>query len=138
MNWLYRLTADVVVLTHLSYVLFVVVGQLLVLVGWARRWEWVRNRGFRGAHLMAILVVVLESWIGITCPLTTLEQWLRTRGGQAAYQGDFVGNLAHDLLFVDWPPWVFTVVYSLFGLLVVMTLWILPPRWRLVPHPVRN
>ena len=39
----------------------------------------------RLAHLAAIAVVVAESWLGLTCPLTTLESWLRARAGVAPY-----------------------------------------------------
>ncbi len=130
MLWIPRLAADFVVVTHASYVLFVLLGQLVILLGWLRGWQWIRNRWFRGPHLAAIAIVVVESWIGITCPLTTLEHWLRSQAGETTYRGSFLGNAAHDLLFVDWAPWVFTLVYTLFGLLVLLTLVFVPPRWR--------
>ena len=130
MPTLTRLAADAVVLGHLGYVAFVVVGQLLILVGWLKRWRWIQNVWFRGIHLTAITVVVLESWFEIVCPLTTLEQWLRERDGGNDYHGDFLASLAHDLLFVDWPPWAFTAVYTGFGGLVLFTLLLAPPRRR--------
>lgn len=124
----YRLAADAVVVAHFSYVAFVVVGLLVVLVGRLRRWEWTRGFWFRIAHLTAIAVVVAEAWCGVTCPLTTLENWLRVRGGGATYEGDFIGNLAHELLFWEGEPWQFTAAYTVFGLLVAATLLIWPPR----------
>ncbi len=127
---LYKLAADVVVVMHAAYVSFVVFGQLAVLIGILCRWEWVRNRWFRWLHLAAISIVVAEALLGIVCPLTTLEGWLRARAGQANYQGDFVGHWVHELLFYEAPPWVFTLVYTAFGLLVVATFVIAPPRRR--------
>lgn len=126
----YRLAADVVVLVHMAYVLFVIVGFVLTLLGGVLRWTWVRNPWFRSIHLAMILFVVAEAWCGITCPLTVWEQDLRTLAGQETYRGAFLANLVHDLLFYDAPPWVFTTLYSLFGLGVVSTFWLAPPRWR--------
>jgi hypothetical protein len=123
-----RIAADVTVVLHFGYVAFVVLGLLLVLLGIACRWQWVRNLWFRIAHLAAILIVVGEAWLGITCPLTTLEQWLRHQAGQTGYRGDFLATLVHDLLFYDAPGWVFTAAYTLFGLLVAATFVLAPPR----------
>lgn len=123
----YRALADVVVVLHASYVGFVVLGQVAILMGWLRRWRWVHHLAFRVAHLTAILVVVLESWCGITCPLTTWENSLREKAGQAAYEGDFIAEWTHQILFYSAPPWVFTVCYSVFGALVLLTLFLVPP-----------
>lgn len=126
----YRILADITVVLHAAFVLFVVLGLPAVLIGWWRNWSWVRNRTFRLLHLAMILFVVAESLCGIMCPLTVWEQQLRQLAGQETYQGDFIANLVHDLLFFDAPTWVFTVCYTAFGGLVLATLWLVPPRWR--------
>src|SRR5438309_978417 len=100
----YSLAADVVVVLHAAYVSFVIFGQLAIVIGILRRWAWVRNRWFRWLHLIAISIVVVESLLGIVCPLTTYEGWLRARAGQSGYRGDFVGHWVHELLFYDAPP----------------------------------
>jgi len=125
---LYKLAADLVVVVHFGYVSFVLVGQVLILLGVMCRWRWVRNPWFRWLHLGAISIVVAESLLGIVCPLTTWESWLRREAGEATYSGDFLGHWAHELVFYDAPPWVFTVAYSIFGLLVVGTFLLAPPR----------
>ena len=117
----YKLAADFVVVLHASYVAFVVFGQLAILIGILCRWAWVRNRWFRWLHLGAISIVIAEALLGIVCPLTTLEGWLRARAGGTGYRGDFVGHWVHELLFYDAPSWVFTLVYAVFGLLVLTT-----------------
>ncbi len=122
----YRLAADVTVLLHLAYVAGVVLGLLAVWVGYFRQWNWVRLPWFRWGHLAMILIVVVEAWAGITCPLTTLEQALRQRAGQATYSGSFIANAVHDLLFFDLPPWSFTLVYTAFGGLVALAFSLVP------------
>lgn len=122
------LMADLVVLAHFAWMAFIVGGQVLILAGALRRWNWVRNPGFRYAHLMAISLVALESSVGMLCPLTQWEFGLRMAGGQSPEEGSFVGRLAHRLLFFDLPETVFTTAYVLFTLLVIATLVAIPPR----------
>jgi hypothetical protein len=114
----------------MAYVLFVIVGFLLTLAGCVFRWQWIRNPWFRGVHLAMILVVVAEAWLGITCPLTTWEHQLRELAGEESYDGAFIANLVHDWLFYEAPTWVFTLIYSLFGLGVLLTFFFAPPKWR--------
>lgn len=130
MNLFYRLAADAVVVLHAAYALTIVVGLLLIVIGIPLRWQWIRNLKFRVTHLVMILIVVVESWLGITCPLTTLEKYLRGKAGETSYDGDFIANAVHDLLFFEFTPTTFTWIYSCFGGLVVLTLFLAPPKWR--------
>ena len=79
----YLLAADALLFSHVLFVAFVVFGLVLVLVGKALDWAWVRNRWFRYAHLAAIAVVVIQAWVGAICPLTTWEMALREHAGGA-------------------------------------------------------
>ncbi len=124
----YAWLADATVALHASFVLFVVGGQLLILLGWLGKWAWVRNPIFRISHLAAILFVVLEAWLGVNCPLTLLENRLRELAGQGVYELSFIGYWLNRILFYSAPEWVFTSLYSGFGLLVVVTFIIYPPR----------
>ncbi len=123
----YQLLADAVLALHVAIVLFVVGGLVLVIAGNFRGWRWVNRLWFRLAHLGAIAVVVAEAWFAITCPLTTLEMWLRAKGAEATYGGSFIEHWLQRLLYYDAPGWVFTLMYSLFGLLVLATWWYFPP-----------
>ncbi|MGI9517119.1 MAG: DUF2784 domain-containing protein [Pirellulaceae bacterium] len=120
----YRIAADIVLAVHWSFVLFVVVGLLLILVGGLRGWAWVRNPWFRVLHLLAIGIVVLQAWIGMVCPLTDLEMMLRQRAGDAIYGGSFIAHWLKEMLYFEFPPWVFALCYTAFGL-VVLGSWIL-------------
>lgn len=122
--------ADLVLFIHAAFVAFVVLGQVVILLGWWRGWRWTRKMSFRVAHLAAIGYVVLESWIGIACPLTVLENTLRRAAGEAGYAGSFIADWLSRLLYWSAPPWIFTLVYTLFGVLVAVTYWKYPPRRR--------
>jgi len=124
----YGILADVVVVTHAAFVGFVLFGFAAIVMGVALDWEWVRNLRFRLAHLIAIAVVCLDALLGFRCPLTTLENRLRARAGQARYPGDFIGYWAHRLIFYSAPRWVFADLYLGFGALVVLVFWLAPPR----------
>ena len=126
----YTMLADAVVVVHAAYVAFVVGGLFAIVIGAAMGWRWTRSFSFRVAHLAAIALVCIESIVGVMCPLTSLEDWMRQRGGAATYPGDFVGYWAHRLIFYDFPPWMFTTAYIAFAVLVVITFILLPPRWQ--------
>jgi hypothetical protein len=108
---------------------FVVLGLVLILLGIALRWSWVRNTWFRAIHLIAITIVVVESAAGIPCPLTVWEHRLRQLAGQAGHQGDFIAYWTHRLIFYRAEPWVFTLVYTLFGVAVLAAFVLAPPGW---------
>jgi polyferredoxin len=123
----YQILADAVLAVHVAIVVFVVGGLVLILVGNRLGRHWVNRRGFRYLHLLAIGVVVLQAWLGVLCPLTTLEMWLRAEAGEAGYTGSFVQHWLKRLLYYEAPPWVFIVAYSLFGLAVLFAWWKFPP-----------
>jgi len=126
--------ADLVLLVHFGIVVFVVIGLLLVVVGNLLAWRWVNTFWFRLAHLLAMGVVVAESWLGMTCPLTTLESWLRKQAGLAPYTQSFIEHWVQRVLFYQAPPWVFATGYTVFGLLIVAAWWYFPPRFK-KPRP---
>jgi len=124
----YQLLADVVLTLHVAVVAFVILGLVLVVIGNLRNWRWVNALWFRFAHLGAIAVVVGEAWLDITCPLTTLEMWLREKAHATTYSGSFIEHWLQRILYYEAPSWVFVLGYSLFGLLVVATWFCFPPN----------
>ncbi len=86
----YRLLADLVVFAHLAFILFVVLGSLLVL----------RRPHLAWLHLPALAWGMASEFFGLLCPLTPLETMLRSLGGQSGYGGDFV---EHYLTAVIYP-----------------------------------
>lgn len=126
--WLYSIAADFVLILHVLLVVFIVGGLVAVLVGKLRGWQWPMHVWFRLTHVAAIGTVVVQSWLGITCPLTVWEQGLRARAGTVTYQGDFIAHWLQQILFYTAPAWVFITVYTLFGGLVVWSWLWAPPR----------
>ena len=124
----YLLLADAVLVIHLGVVAFVVGGLAAILIGNLRDWGWVNGWWFRAAHLAAIAVVAAEAWLGLACPLTTLEAWLRDQGGAPIHAESFVGYWVQRLLFYRAPWWVFALAYSAFAGLVILAWWRFPPR----------
>ena len=123
----YRLLADGVLIVHFLFVAFVIGGLLARLAGLAAGWRWVRHAWFRRTHLAAVAIVVLQAWLGLICPLTRWENALRLRAGQTPYEETFVQHWLHRILFYQAEPWVFTVVYTIFGA-AVLAAWL--PRRR--------
>ena len=86
---LYRALADLVLVAHLGFVVFVVLGALLAL-----RWPkllWL--------HAPAAVWGAAIEFSGRVCPLTPLEIWLRHQGGEAGYAGGFVEHYLVPLLY---------------------------------------
>lgn len=122
--------ADLVLAVHVAIVLFVILGVVLIVLGNVWGWRWVNRLWFRLAHLATILVVVAEAWLGLVCPLTTLEMWLREQAGSRVYAGSFIQYWLQRLLYYQAPDWVFILLYSLFALLVLAVWWRYPPLRR--------
>jgi len=100
-------THDLVVAVHLLFVVFVVIGGLLLL-----RWP-----GLIWLHLPAIAWGVFIEFSGGICPLTPLENQLRLEAGQDAYSGGFV---EHYLLPILYPDNLTLDVQQVLGTLVIL------------------
>lgn len=148
--------ANLIVFVHLAYVAFVVLMVPVIVIGGILKWKWVRNFWLRLVHFIMIAVVVVETVFGVTCPLTTWETSYRMAGGQYGvvrdengeaidmgegyvkigptkeYQEDFVGRCLRAVLFFDpdeVPQWVLNCFYYGFGAMILITLFLIPPRW---------
>ncbi len=98
--------ADGLVLVHAAFVVFVVFGGLLA-------WRWPR---LAWLHLPAVAWAALLEFRQWICPLTPLEQWLRTMAGESGYNGSFV---EHYLLPLLYPPGLTAAKQWLLGAAVV-------------------
>jgi len=89
----YHALADLVLVIHALFIIFVILGGLLVL-------HW---RVIIWPHLPAVAWAVLLEVFGWLCPLTPLEQWLRRAAGTASYSGSFI---EHYLVPFIYPAWL--------------------------------
>ncbi len=108
METLARALADLLVLMHLCFVLFVVFGGLF-----AWRWRWVI-----GLHLPAAVWGALIEFFSWECPLTPLENELRHKAAQTGYEGGFID---HYLLPILYPAGLGREIQILIGLFVVVS-----------------
>ena len=128
-DFLFVLAADVLLFAHVLFVVFVVLGLTLIFIGKLVDWAWVRNPWFRIAHVAAIGIVVFQSWVGVICPLTTWEMALREHAGDVTYSGSFISHWLDAFLYYQAPAWVFTVCYTVFAVVVVVSwFWVRPRR----------
>jgi hypothetical protein len=122
------LLADALLALHVGVVAFVVLGAIAILAGGPLGWRWVRGFGFRIAHLSLMVFIALQAWLGRLCPLTTWEQSLRNRAGQATYDASFIQHWLSRLIFFDAPWWTFVAAYTGLALLLALCWWRWPPR----------
>ena len=113
----YRILADLVVLVHFGFILFAVLGALLV-VRW-KRCAWV--------HIPVFVWAVLIEFVGWICPLTPLENWLRRQGGGVGYESGFI---EHYILPIIYPAGLTRGVQMVLGTFVLVVnlgiyLWVL-------------
>ena len=87
---LYRLAAETVLLLHLAFIVFVIAGAT-----GAARWSWLPL-----IHLPAAAWGVFVELTGRVCPLTTAENYLRLKAGEAGYSESFI---EHYLLAIIYP-----------------------------------
>jgi uncharacterized protein DUF2784 len=104
---LFRTAADLVVVVHAAFVVFVVLGGVLV-ARWPRA-AWL--------HLPAVAWGIVVESAGWICPLTPLENYLRERGGSSAYRGEFI---EHYLLPVLYPAQLTRTRQTWLGILAVV------------------
>ena len=118
--------ADMVLILHFAFVLFVAGGLAMIWLGAAAGWRWVRNFWFRILHLAAIAYVAGQAVLGVWCPLTLWEDALRGRYEEKS----FVARWIHRLMFYDFPEWVFSAAYVLFAVIVATSWWFVRPDRR--------
>jgi uncharacterized protein DUF2784 len=124
----YSLLADLIVLLHFAFVLFVLFGGLLT-VKWPRV-VWI--------HGPALLWGCLVEFMGMICPLTPLENRLRIQGGEAGYHGDFLTRWLLSILYPEaLTPGIQLAIGALvLALNVAIYTWIWRRRRRQVLQPI--
>lgn len=127
---LYHLAADTLLIVHVLFVAFIVLGFVMILLGTIAKWNWTRNLWFRSLHLAAIVIVVIQTWFGVLCPLTTWEMYFREKAGDMVYAGSFIQYWLHRVLFYQAEAWVFALCYTVFGVMVIASWYFHRPHFR--------
>jgi glycopeptide antibiotics resistance protein len=116
------LLADLVLGAHFAIAAFLVLGMVLIPLGAYWHWTWVRSRHLRQIHMGLMVLIAIEALFHITCPLTTLEAYLRKSTAPESFWADQLGKI----LYWDLPLEFFTILY---GCCVVWALFL----WKSVP-----
>jgi len=105
---IYRILADIVVLLHFLWILFLFWGAL-----WGRR-----TKAIRIIHLSGLFFALIIQVFGWYCPLTYLEVWLRSRHDPGlAYTGAFIVHYVERVVYLELPRlFIFVLTLLLVGL----------------------
>jgi len=122
------LLADTILALHVAVVAFVILGEVLILLGGWRGWRWVRGFRWRVTHLLLMGFIAVQAWLGELCPLTVWEQALRRLAGEIVYDESFIEHWLSRLIFFEAPWWMFVAAYTGFAALVLVSWFRVPPR----------
>src|SRR5437867_13361458 len=99
MKLILEFLADLLMMSHACFSLFLIGGLVLILTGMILGWRWTRHRWFRVLHLAAALVLVARAWTGIPCPFSAGEDALRTPMAGKCFLGSAFHESFHRLAF---------------------------------------
>jgi len=110
---LYSIAADIVVIVHLIFVAFVVLGGLLV----------IKKRKIVYFHIPAVIWGTLIEFFGWICPLTPLEQKLRMLAGQSGYSESFIEHYIIPVLYPDFLARDLQIFLGLFVIIINLVIY---------------
>ncbi|MCJ2165193.1 MULTISPECIES: DUF2784 domain-containing protein [unclassified Pseudodesulfovibrio] len=124
--------ADIILVLHFTIAAFNALSLPVIWIGRLAGLAFVHNPWFRWSHVGLMGFVLLETMAGKLCPLTVWEGMLRRTGGQAGpgQSQSFVGHWASRILFQDFSQTQFAVAYALFFGLILLTLFLVPVRYK--------
>ena len=115
--------ADIILIIHFSIVCFIVSLFTTIPLGYKFKWSWVRNRNLRTLHILLIILVTVETIVGIHCPLTLIENSLRG----VYVSNSFINIWLKKIMFWNLPNLFFLILYTFCSLYTIL-LWIkFPP-----------
>ena len=118
------LLSDIVLILHFCIVIFIAFGIFLIPIGYRFYWRWIANKKLRTIHCGMMAFVTLETLLGITCPLTSIENILRG----ATRENSFISYWIMKVIYWDLPHLFFLILYCI-CLGCVFLLWkIFPPQ----------
>jgi hypothetical protein len=116
MKTLLLAAADAVVVLHLLWIVFLILGALP-----GSRWAWVK-----WTHLASLTFSIALQVFGWICPLTLLEVWLLRLGGAQPYEDTFIRHYVEQIVYAEIPR---TAVFAGTLVVVALSLWLyLRPR----------
>jgi len=120
------LIADFILVIHFLIVIYVTAGILLTPIAYKMNWQIFKNKKLRVLHLLLIFFVTCESIFGLTCPLTSIESYLRN----ILNKHSFISYWLQKIIFWDLPNVYFLILYC--TCLTLTMCW-----WKFFP-PLKN
>ena len=118
------LIADIILIFHFCVVIFITFGFFLIPIGYKFGWVWITNLKLRIFHCGMMMFVTLETLLGITCPLTSIENNLR-----GIYEStSFVSYWIKKIIYWDFPTQFFIILYFVFLVWTFLIWKFFPPR----------
>ena len=119
--------ADIVLILHFFIVIFITVGFFLIPIGYYYDWNWIKSLKLRIFHCGSMFLVTFETLVGITCPLTSIENNLRGMSNNKS----FISFWIEKIIYWDFPTKFFIFLYFIFlGWTLLM--------WKIYPPNLKN
>ena len=99
--------ADIVLMFHFAIVIFITFGIFLIPIGYKSNWLWIKNLKLRICHCGMMFFITLETLLGITCPLTSIENKLRGINKTRS----FISYWIDEIIYWDLPSQFFIILY---------------------------
>ena len=99
--------SDVLLLIHFGLAAVISAGFFIIPLGYKLGWNWIKKRNVRMLHLFLMGVITAETILGLTCPLTVLENMFRDVG----YSSSFMSYWVAQILYWELPSEVFVLLY---------------------------
>ena len=103
------LIADIVLFFHFCIVVFITFGFALIPIGYNFNWIWIKNKKLRLLHFGMMIFVTFETILGLSCPLTVLENNLRGINKNQL----FLSRWITEVIYWDFPSEFFLIIYCL-------------------------
>ena len=117
--------ADIILILHFLVVIFITVGFLLIPIGYYYGWSWIKNFKLRLFHFCLMFLVTFETVVGITCPLTSLENYLRGINNSKS----FISFWIEKIIYWNFPTSFFMFLYLVFLGWTLLIWKIYPPKF---------
>ena len=101
--------ADIILFFHFCIVVFITSGFVLIPIGYNFDWLWIKNKKLRLLHFGMMIFVTFETILGLSCPLTVLENNLRGINENQL----FLSRWITKVIYWDFPSEFFLILYCL-------------------------
>ena len=119
--------ADIILMLHFAIIFFITLGFFLIPIGYKFGWVWIKNSKLRICHCGMIILVTFETILGITCPLTLIENSLRGINESTS----FISYWIHQIIYWNFPTQFFIILYC------ICLVWTFL-MWKIFPPMIEN